>query len=293
MSKNRFSINLIAGIAFSIVILLPSKCWAQEDTDPQTGLPRQIAPGECLDIPVPRKLVSAVIVSCDKQDSAEVTMPLNPDAQGNAREKTVRGAYESREYQIGEEQVRDEAFDTLTQSLDSSGFIIKYSSNPSIITGRKENTWVLVQIKGEYYDVAVVRAKEEPWTPVKNAQEISQEMEAHKRVGIYGVAFSPDNQTVVEQNSRILGEVLAYLKANPSLTVTVESHKASNSGSAEEDLEITKRRAKAVVDCLVAHGIAAERLQAKAFGRNKPIGENDTPLEIFRNDRIELAKTSP
>jgi outer membrane protein OmpA-like peptidoglycan-associated protein len=293
MDKNRFFINLLVGIAFSIVMLLPSQSQAQEDTDPQTGLPRQMASGECVDLPMVRRVVSAVIVSCDRQDSAEVTMPLNPDAQGNPREKTVRGAYEFRDYQIGEEQMREQAFDTLTQVLDSAGFSIKFSSNPAMITARKENTWVLVQVKGEYYDVTVVRAKEEAWSPVKSAQEISQEMDTHKRVALYGIVFSPDNQIVVEENSKILVEAFAYLKANPSLTIDVESHKMSNNGSPEADLEITTRRAKAVLDWLQAHGISAGRLQAKGFGRNKPVTENDTPLEIFRNDRIELVKTAP
>lgn len=291
MGANRFSMSLVIGVAFSIVLFVPSLCRAQEDMDPQTGLPRQAAPGECADLPVPRRLVSAVIVSCDKQDSAEVTMPVNPDAEGNSREKTLRGAYEFRQYQIGEQQMQEQAFDTLTQSFDSAGFKIKFSSIGGTITGRKEDTWILVKISGEYYDVTVVRVKETPWAPVRNAQEISREMEAHKRVAIYGAIFSPDNRAVVVEYSGILGEVLAYLNANPSSTFIVESHKMSNSGSAEDDLEITKKRAKAVVECMEAHGVAAGRLQPKALGRSEPITENDTPLEIQRNERIELART--
>jgi outer membrane protein OmpA-like peptidoglycan-associated protein len=293
MSKNRFSVYLVAGIAFSIGMLLPSHACAQENMDPETGLPRQLAPGECADLSALRRLVSAVIVSCDKQDYAEVSMPLNPDAQGNPREKTIRGAYEFRSYQIAEQQVQAQAFDTLTQLLDSGGYKIKYSSNPGMITGRKENTWIMVQVKGEYYDVTVVRAKEEPWTPVKSAQEISQEMDARNHVALYGIVFSPDNQFVVEQNSRMLFEALTYLKANPGLTFEVESHKVSSNESAEADLEITKKRAKAVVDWFQAHGVPAGRLQAKGSGRNNPVTENDTPLEIFRNERIELAKIAP
>jgi outer membrane protein OmpA-like peptidoglycan-associated protein len=140
--------------------------------------------------------------------------------------------------------------------------------------------------------VSVVRSKEEPWTPVRNAQEISREMEAHKRVAIYGIEFSPDNQSVIEENSKILGEVLTYIKGNPGLAIIVESHKTSTNGNAEDDQEITRRRAKAVADWLETHGVAAGRLQPKAVGRNKPITENDTPQEIQRNERIELAKTA-
>jgi outer membrane protein OmpA-like peptidoglycan-associated protein len=141
--------------------------------------------------------------------------------------------------------------------------------------------------------VSVVHAKEDPWTPVKDAPEISREMEAHHRVAVYGIEFSPDNQAVTEENSKILGEVLKYFKGNPGLAVDVESHKISKNGNAEDDQEITRNRARAVVAWLEAHGIAAGRLQPKALGRNKPITENDTPLEIQRNERIELAKITP
>lgn len=118
-------------------------------------------------------------------------------------------------------------------------------------------------------------------------------METHNRVAIYGIEFSPDNQAVVEENSKILGEVLMYLKGNSGLTIDVESYKSSINGSAEDDQEITRKRAQAVAGWLETHGIAAVRLQPKAFGRNKPITENDTPMEVQRNERIELAKTAP
>ena len=67
----------------------------------------------------------------------------------------------------------------------------------------------------------------------------------------------------------------------------------SNTGTAEDDQEITRKRAQAVVDWLVSHGIAAGRLRAVALGRNKPVTDNDTPQEIQQNERIELAKTIP
>jgi outer membrane protein OmpA-like peptidoglycan-associated protein len=118
-------------------------------------------------------------------------------------------------------------------------------------------------------------------------------MAAHSRVAIYGIVFSPDSQAVVEQRSRILGEVLKYLQENPSVVVVVESHQMTPNGSQESDQGITVKRAQAIVGWLEAHGIAAERLQSKALGRSKPITENSTPLEIRQNDRIELVKASP
>jgi outer membrane protein OmpA-like peptidoglycan-associated protein len=220
-------------------------------------------------------------------------MPLKPDAQGFARERSVRGIYEFREYQIMQIDQQEHAFESLMQLAPIAGFTVKYSSSPSTITARNGDTWILINVSGDFYNVSVVRVKEEPWTPpFKNAEEISWEMDADKRAAIYGIEFSPDNQAINEEDSKILLEVLKYLKGNPNLAVIVESHKFSTTGNAKGDLEITGKRASAVVDWLVEHGITAGRLQSKALGRTKPVTENDTAIEIQRNERIALAKAA-
>jgi outer membrane protein OmpA-like peptidoglycan-associated protein len=292
MSAHRFPKTIIVVIISTIAILLPALCWAQGGIHPEAEAAK-LETAACPDLTVFPRLPLSTIVTCDKADSIEVAMPLKPDANGYAQEKLVRGRYEFREYQLRDENYQQQAFDNLTRLLGSAGFTVKYSSSPSTITARNQDTWILINVSGGYYNVKVVRSIEDPWTPVKDAQEISREMEAHKRVALYGIQFSPDNQGIVEEKSTILGEVLTYLKENPALPVDVESHKMSNNGNAADDLEITRRRAKAVVDWLEAHGIAAVRLQAKALGRTRPVTENDTPLEIQKNERIELAKTTP
>jgi outer membrane protein OmpA-like peptidoglycan-associated protein len=280
MGAYRSRVTFIAGVVFVGATLVPVVC------------PAQGVEG-CADLKVVPKLAGSVIVSCDKGDSMEVTLPLKPDAQGSAREKSVRGHYEFREYHIAlPNYQQDQAFEDLLRLLPIAGSTVKYAANPTI-TARNGDTWILINVSGEYCDVKTVQASEDPWTPAKDAQEISREMQAHSRVAIYGIQFSPDNSAVVEENSKILGEVLTYLKRNPAATIDVESHKVSTTGTAEDDQEVTRKRATAVVTWLTAHGIAAERLRAKPLGRNKPITENDTPLEIERNERIELAQTAP
>lgn len=141
--------------------------------------------------------------------------------------------------------------------------------------------------------VDVVTAKEEPWVPVKDAEGIAREMVARSRVAIYGIDFSPDNQTVEEKNSKVLAEVMKYLKENSGSSVIIESHKMSGDQKEQWDLEITDKRAKAVTTWLVTHGIAPGRLEPKGLGRTKPITQNDTPLEVQQNERIELVQSPP
>jgi outer membrane protein OmpA-like peptidoglycan-associated protein len=282
----------IVGILFVTSILVPAVCLAQENSGAQPFQPSRDLEG-CTDLKVLPKLAATTIVSCDSGDSIEVILPLKPDAAGNAREKSVRGRYEFREYRIPSVYQDEQAFLSLMQWLPLAGFTVKYSASPSTITARKQDIWVLINVGGEYYDVKAVLVQPDPWAAVKDAQEISREMEAHKRVAIYGIEFSPDNQTVMEAQSKILGEVLTYLNGKAGLTIDVESHTMSNNGNAEDDQAITRKRAQAVVAWLEAHGIAAGRLRPQAIGRNKPLTENDTPMEIQRNNRIELVQTAP
>jgi outer membrane protein OmpA-like peptidoglycan-associated protein len=292
MRATRCTPALIVGIIFLSSTLIPALCSAQDNMNMQMPQPTMDIEG-CADLRVLPKLAGTHIVSCDKADSIEVIMPLKPDAQGNSREKSARGAYEFREYRMQRVSQEEQTFQSMMLWLPLEGFTIKYSDNSSTITARKLDTWVLVSVGGEYYDVKAVRVLEDPWIPVRSAQEISREMEAHKRVAIYGIEFSPDGQAIMEDRSRILGEVLTYLSGRGVPAVTVESHTMTNNSSAKSDEEITQRRVQAVVAWLEAHGVAAGRLRPQALGRSKPVTENDTPMEIQKNNRIELVATAP
>jgi outer membrane protein OmpA-like peptidoglycan-associated protein len=292
MGTRRMTTTFLTAVSFAGLIFLPARSQAQESADPDARQPNTDAPG-CTDLRALSRLPVTIITSCDQGDSIEVTVPLEPDAQGNAREKSLRGAYEFREYQLLEARPQDQVFDDLTRLLGIAGFTLQYSSSPSTITARNGDTWMLLETDGNSYDVRVVHVKEDPWTPVKDAQGISREIEAHHRVAIYGIEFSPDNRTIIEQDSGILGQMLSYLEQNSGVTFELESHKTSANGNADTDLEITRLRAQAVVAWLEAHGVASGRLEVKACGRDKPIAENDTPLGSKRNDRIELARAAP
>jgi outer membrane protein OmpA-like peptidoglycan-associated protein len=283
MALNRLLSPLLLAITLTGLLYLSAPCLAQQSE-------ANVDEAGCPNLTLFPKLAGSVVVSCRRGDSVAVTMPLPPDAQGYAREKSVRGIYEFREYQIMQAAEQERAFESLMQLAPMAGFIVKYSANPSTITARNGDTWVLINVSGDFYNVSVIREKEEPWTPVKDAAGISKEMQTSSHISIYGIGFTPDNQAVNEEDSHILSDVLKYLKENPNLAVIVESHKFSTKGSPQDDLEMTMKRADAVVGWLVAHGIAAGRLQPKARGRTKPLTENDTAIEIQRNDRIALVK---
>lgn len=291
MAEHRSQSRLALRTVFAWAILLPAVCAAQESPNFNPSEPRTDAAG-CADLTVFPKLAGSIILSCDHGDSMEVTMPLEPDARGFAREKTARGIYEHREYRTPQGYAPEQVFQNLMQLAPMGGFIVKYSAQPSTITARKGDIWILINVTGDSYDVSAVTVKAETWTSVTTAEEISREMQAHNRVEIYGIKFFAADQSIMEDESPILFEMLKYLKQNPDLSVVIESHKVSIAGAPEDDLEITRERANAVMDWLIAHGIARTRLRPRPFGRANPLTENESPSEIQRNERILFVKAT-
>jgi outer membrane protein OmpA-like peptidoglycan-associated protein len=299
-SRSSLHVCLLLPLSIAFAILHPALCSAQENSaEPEMPLAEPKADAElkadaegCSDLSAFPRLTASVILECSGGESYELNVPLKPGPSGYARQKNVRGSYEYRGYQIFDEEQEQQAFENLSQLFSISGFVIKYSENQSVLSGRKENTWIVMHLSGAFYNVTLVNEKEEPWTPIKTAEEIGRQIRANYRAAIYGIQFSPDGSAVVEENSKMLEELLKFLKSNPKGKYTLESHKMSDGGTEKDDLEITGKQAQVLVAWLEAHGVAPQRLQAKGAGRSKPLTENDTPAEIERNERIELVETA-
>ncbi len=86
----------------------------------------------------------------------------------------------------------------------------------------------------------------------------------------------------------LLDEVAAVLAKNPDVgPVLIEGH-TDSIGSREVNLNLSKRRARAVEQYLVSKGIAQKRLRSEGFGFDRPIATNDTPLGRAKNRRTEF-----
>jgi outer membrane protein OmpA-like peptidoglycan-associated protein len=107
------------------------------------------------------------------------------------------------------------------------------------------------------------------------------------------ITFLPNTGDLDPASTPVLSALRSLLEAHPEIErVRIEGH-TDDQGSFEGNLIVSKKRAKAVVDWLVAHGIAPERLQSQGYGSAKPIAPNTTPEGREENRRIELHIVSP
>lgn len=290
MATHSMSRRLVLSIALACSMPLSGSCLAQENPNTLTTGPA-IEAADCPSFTTFPQLPMTIVVSCEKAaNPVEVTFPLKPDAQGQPQQKSIRGVYEYRQYRNPRAEQQDSMFDNLMQLAPMAGFTIVYSARPSVITARSGQTWVRINVDDDSYNISVVRDSQRSCGPVNNAEEIAREMETHDRVAIYGIQFSPENKIMEEKSSGSLQPVLKYIGQNPGRSLVIESHEVSTKGTEEDDFEVTRERANAVVDWLVGQGIPAELLQAKPFGRKQPLTGNGTPEEIQCNERIELSK---
>jgi OmpA-OmpF porin, OOP family len=88
----------------------------------------------------------------------------------------------------------------------------------------------------------------------------------------------------------VLKQVAAGLQKNPNLKLEIDGY-TDSVGDAAHNLDLSKRRAKAVASALAAQfGIDAARLTVNGFGADKPMASNDTADGRAANRRVEFLK---
>jgi len=102
------------------------------------------------------------------------------------------------------------------------------------------------------------------------------------------VFFDPSKDTIQARSFPLLDQVALVMKAHPEIKkVRVVGHTDSD-GNADANLDLSKRRAKAVVDGLIARGVESARLESDGFGASQPIADNKTKDGKAKNRRVEL-----
>jgi len=147
-------------------------------------------------------------------------------------------------------------------------------------TKNGRNLWAYLMFGGESYSLEV--GLEAPPDAMKKA------LAANCHVPLYGVLFDFNKATLQPVSDGILQQVAGLLKANPTLKVEVQGH-TDNVGGDAYNQTLSEARAKSVMAWLVAHGISADRMTAKGYGKTRPVADNGTDEGRAKNRRVEIA----
>lgn len=92
----------------------------------------------------------------------------------------------------------------------------------------------------------------------------------------------PESTALVDQVAAV---VIPALRENRILTIRVEGH-TDNQGNAARNQNLSLRRARAVVEALVARGVPRGRMAAIGYGASRPVADNGTQAGREQNRRI-------
>ena len=129
---------------------------------------------------------------------------------------------------------------------------------------------------------------------VKQNAVTPKEERAPKDVVLRGIPFAFNDRTIRPEFLSELNETVRILNDNPTLSVLIEGY-ADAVGSESSNLRLSRARAEAVRDYLVASGIAADRLRVVGRGEIDPLAPNarddgsDNPEGRAVNRRVELS----
>jgi outer membrane protein OmpA-like peptidoglycan-associated protein len=120
-------------------------------------------------------------------------------------------------------------------------------------------------------------------------QEMSDELARFGRVRVYGINFDTDSSVIRNESKTTLEKIVALLKAEPNLKLTIEGH-TDATGTAAHNQDLSQRRAESVKAYLVAGGAADARIKTAGYGATKPVAGNDSDMGRAQNRRVELVK---
>ncbi len=104
---------------------------------------------------------------------------------------------------------------------------------------------------------------------------------------VQGINFATNQAKVLPSSFPVLDKAVKVMTDFPEVRFEISGH-TDDRGTAEYNKDLSQWRAQAVKDYLVGKGIAAERMTALGFGRERPIADNKTTKGRSENRRTEF-----
>ncbi len=102
------------------------------------------------------------------------------------------------------------------------------------------------------------------------------------------INFESGSAKILAESTVVVDQVAVVLNKTPELQkILVEGH-TDNVGGAALNQKLSDDRAKAVVNALVARGVAPSRLTSRGWGLSKPLTTNATEAGRAKNRRVEF-----
>lgn len=104
---------------------------------------------------------------------------------------------------------------------------------------------------------------------------------------IEGLKFEANSDSLTEDSWKSVKELESFLKKHKDIEVEISGH-TDNTGSTNDNLALSQKRANALRKILKQKDIDVTRIKAKGYGETKPISTNATEEGKAENRRTEI-----
>ncbi|MEL6361132.1 MAG: OmpA family protein [Pseudomonadota bacterium] len=253
--------------------------------------------------------------------SYDLVTGFNPDGKTDDElfeTLSVDGVVTKMSFENPKERSHTEIFTNYREALENAGFNVLFScgdeecgpnyirsgwqrvTDMTYFTPKKHYLSASANIDGQKLYVAMVVAPlrhqiyivegGEMERGLVSAALITEGLLANGRVILDGLFFATDKSDLLPASTPALEVIADFLKANPTLNVYIVGH-TDSTGGLDYNLALSRSRARAVVDVLVAdYGINKSRLDAHGVGPLSPASSNQGEQGRAANRRVEMVE---
>ena len=114
-----------------------------------------------------------------------------------------------------------------------------------------------------------------------------QKINKGEAIRLNEVNFTTNSNVLNTTSMAVLDKLVDFLNAMPTMKIAIHGH-TDDKGDAMDNLKLSQRRAKEVMDYLIYNGIDAKRLNYNGFGSSEPKVTNKTEKDRAINRRVEF-----
>lgn len=176
-------------------------------------------------------------------------------------------------------------------ALTAGGWTIVAQDSNHLVAKQTKNgveRWVQMDGNAGHMYVLHLAQRAGMQQSVVTADDMATALNRDGRISLH-INFDTGKSTIRPDSQPIVDQIVATMKGNSSLQLTVEGH-TDNVGSAQSNQALSQSRAQAVVAAVTGTGIPASRLTAVGYGQSKPVADNSTDAGRAQNRRVDLVK---
>ena len=169
------------------------------------------------------------------------------------------------------------------------GKIATGKSEVFIIIASGPGHWAANQNKITFFELITLELESMKMEMV-SLDALREGLKTYGRVAVYNIYFDTGVSTVKQESGEALKIISEFLKENQNKKYLVVGH-TDNVGSYDMNLNLSRDRAKAVVEKLVnQYKVEKEQLKPVGVGPASPVLSNSTEEGKAKNRRVEIVE---